>query len=598
MEGKCYLCNKEITNRSAKRHILTCESRKNIVEESMKEAEKTKEQFILKITDKYDPSTYYIYITIDVNLTLRALDTFLRDIWMECCGHLSEFNIDGVTYACDGALEGSVLVEQESFDFYLKNILYINSKIKYLYDFDSTSEVLIEVVDKFETVYNSSSIEILARNNKINHSRRNGEYTNSPRDGVCGYIGFKESESKYLPGNKTEFENNIELAIRSSLEETEGFSKEDTAELIDEFIFEKVEKAAKRAMKRECSNDLKELLKIETKDTLKELMNALNISYKSTDKKEILIDKIAMDYKEAISDILKYINGNCYDYLQKVLRNQGILPLSSNKDYSESFIFMEDIGMLYIAEKEDELYLCAPQEVLQVIPEIDKKSTNRNDEIVKLFRGMLYYYGSVSIEDFMERLPEDSKIDLDLEELDMILAIGERTYADYIYEDGFGINIFIDNILELEELQLLAEKDAYKRCTRSELLKASRAYYVGDKSNYRAFMKVIKENYDISGEGLENLLEFLYKTYQLEGRENLINKVLDELSAPEYLQSEIIHALDEVMKKIPAWRYNGYTEAEKNNSVRSNLEKVKVGRNDPCPCGSGKKYKKCCESKR
>ena len=22
--------------------------------------------------------------------------------------------------------------------------------------------------------------------------------------------------------------------------------------------------------------------------------------------------------------------------------------------------------------------------------------------------------------------------------------------------------------------------------------------------------------------------------------------------------------------------------------------RVKVGRNDPCPCGSGKKYKKCC----
>ena len=23
----------------------------------------------------------------------------------------------------------------------------------------------------------------------------------------------------------------------------------------------------------------------------------------------------------------------------------------------------------------------------------------------------------------------------------------------------------------------------------------------------------------------------------------------------------------------------------------------KVGRNDPCPCGSGKKYKKCCEAR-
>jgi hypothetical protein len=26
-------------------------------------------------------------------------------------------------------------------------------------------------------------------------------------------------------------------------------------------------------------------------------------------------------------------------------------------------------------------------------------------------------------------------------------------------------------------------------------------------------------------------------------------------------------------------------------------EAPKVGRNDPCPCGSGKKYKKCCLSK-
>ena len=24
--------------------------------------------------------------------------------------------------------------------------------------------------------------------------------------------------------------------------------------------------------------------------------------------------------------------------------------------------------------------------------------------------------------------------------------------------------------------------------------------------------------------------------------------------------------------------------------------KVKIGRNDPCPCGSGKKLKKCCET--
>jgi uncharacterized protein YecA (UPF0149 family) len=33
-------------------------------------------------------------------------------------------------------------------------------------------------------------------------------------------------------------------------------------------------------------------------------------------------------------------------------------------------------------------------------------------------------------------------------------------------------------------------------------------------------------------------------------------------------------------------------------SKQKTIEKgIKVGRNDPCPCGSGKKYKKCCYPK-
>ena len=29
----------------------------------------------------------------------------------------------------------------------------------------------------------------------------------------------------------------------------------------------------------------------------------------------------------------------------------------------------------------------------------------------------------------------------------------------------------------------------------------------------------------------------------------------------------------------------------------TDIKKKKVGRNDPCPCGSGKKFKKCCLGK-
>jgi len=30
------------------------------------------------------------------------------------------------------------------------------------------------------------------------------------------------------------------------------------------------------------------------------------------------------------------------------------------------------------------------------------------------------------------------------------------------------------------------------------------------------------------------------------------------------------------------------------NSPKTKIAQKKVGRNEPCPCGSGKKYKKCC----
>lgn len=39
------------------------------------------------------------------------------------------------------------------------------------------------------------------------------------------------------------------------------------------------------------------------------------------------------------------------------------------------------------------------------------------------------------------------------------------------------------------------------------------------------------------------------------------------------------------------WRYSGMKEPE-GQTVRR--DGPKIGRNDPCPCGSGKKYKRCC----
>ena len=57
------------------------------------------------------------------------------------------------------------------------------------------------------------------------------------------------------------------------------------------------------------------------------------------------------------------------------------------------------------------------------------------------------------------------------------------------------------------------------------------------------------------------------------------------------------HPLLPKWKEITVTREEEYLQRSKNEELlfKKNVEKkVKVGRNDPCPCGSGKKYKKCC----
>ena len=67
----------------------------------------------------------------------------------------------------------------------------------------------------------------------------------------------------------------------------------------------------------------------------------------------------------------------------------------------------------------------------------------------------------------------------------------------------------------------------------------------------------------------------------------------------EKLYKNMVAAKAEWLYELPQWeaifteeqRKELYKEQKNSTTVR---KEKKVGRNDPCPCGSGKKYKKCC----
>lgn len=84
--------------------------------------------------------------------------------------------------------------------------------------------------------------------------------------------------------------------------------------------------------------------------------------------------------------------------------------------------------------------------------------------------------------------------------------------------------------------------------------------------------------------GLVDVEEMLYSFYKIMGREHPL--------MAEWKRE--IEEKEEHMKEMESMSFDDKIYNNLTFTKRTPVTVSKVGRNDPCPCGSGKKYKKCC----
>jgi hypothetical protein len=104
LKGLCYSCNSEVDKSKMTRHLKYCKQRAAaiVAEASAKDtgtAEKTK-FFHIVAEGRYNPQ-YWMHIELPAKDDLEDLDIFFRDIWVECCSHLSAFQIGDISYSND-----------------------------------------------------------------------------------------------------------------------------------------------------------------------------------------------------------------------------------------------------------------------------------------------------------------------------------------------------------------------------------------------------------------------------------------------------------------------------------------------------------------
>lgn len=197
-KGNCYICGVELGKTAMKNHILK--------EHGLKDDGQL--CYLLKIEGAYNKD-YWLYIDVPINKTLSSVDSFLRKIWLECCGHLSGF------YAGRNDEVGKSRK---------LSMFSVGDKLRHEYDYGSTTECDITIVANIIRKPQTGIVRLLARNAqpqfKCKTCGKLAEYeccecawhiddalfcadcadehehddmmlpvVNSPRMGVCGYEG-------------------------------------------------------------------------------------------------------------------------------------------------------------------------------------------------------------------------------------------------------------------------------------------------------------------------------------------------------------------------------------------------------------------------
>ena len=163
-DGKCEICGENATRRMASRHVKKCRAA-NPLPAGTKEAE----IFTLMVTAPPFPE-FFLVVEIGGDKTLASLDQFLRDTWLECCGHLSAFTIKKLHYNShsDPEMEDMEAMfggKSHSMSVKIKNALDEGETFDYEYDFGTTSDLKLRVLDIRRTTEKQPANPVLLMRN-------------------------------------------------------------------------------------------------------------------------------------------------------------------------------------------------------------------------------------------------------------------------------------------------------------------------------------------------------------------------------------------------------------------------------------------------
>jgi len=356
-----------------------------------------------------------------------------------------------------------------------------------------------------------------------------------------------------------------------------------------------------------------------TKDQLGEIRKRYGIAGASSLKKQELIDVIADAAPQALPELLSMMDEPRYDVLKAVADRNGAASIDAD---ILMIHYLEACGLLFRGSVDGVNMLVMPEELLAAFREADtpesQAAVRRNTRWIRIAQGLLFYYGVLSWPELKQltSLYLNNPQEIETERFEPVIA-DSGTYQASITptEDGVAHIDVMDAERIRQEQEQRTELPFYP-FTKQQVLGASDPEHIDRNASFRAFVKYLTRNYSLTNEEAEEQVDQLVYSIQLGDSPS---QIMEQASSVFELSDEanardFVRLLTELMNHTRLWFLKGYTPNEAGAIMRQRQAslakadgtakdeavqlsaKPKVGRNDPCPCGSGKKYKKCCGS--
>jgi len=359
------------------------------------------------------------------------------------------------------------------------------------------------------------------------------------------------------------------------------------------------------------SNKLEDILKSRKKHELDEIRKAYRFRGISSLNKKDLAEELANLIPQHFVSTLHVLDQKRYQFVKQMAKHSGHVD-GSDSTYKDITALIKN-ALAFPTTRDGERVLVLPEELLNVFEDVDTKQlkdrVDKNTQWIQLTEGMLFYYGYMTSNDLIESIEKFTNEEIDAFHYFQVIQVF-RDFELRIQSnlDGFA-HLEVEDVQKLKAEQNARKELSYYSFSKKELLKVGASDEVGPSQSMKPFMQLVKDYYDIEDEELQDIAA-LYESFIKEGIEmnELLEMFQKEFEVPTF---EFLQKLGDTFvyanNNTRLWLLKGHTPSELSGHRQPTEEKQstdqkvvqfkqqnKVGRNEPCPCGSGKKYKRCC----